>query len=59
YRDIAYVADLVTRHGVTVLHMVPSMLATFLVLPEANDWRSLRQLSTGGACSTAQTTVAD
>ncbi|MBF6343684.1 amino acid adenylation domain-containing protein [Nocardia cyriacigeorgica] len=48
YRDIAYVADLVTRHGVTVLHMVPSMLATFLVLPEANDWRSLRHVPVGG-----------
>ncbi|MEU7631037.1 amino acid adenylation domain-containing protein [Nocardia sp. NPDC049220] len=48
YRDIPYVADLVTRHGVTVLHMVPSMLATFLVLPEVNDWRTLRRVPVGG-----------
>ncbi|MDL9938981.1 amino acid adenylation domain-containing protein [Gordonia sp. ABSL1-1] len=48
YRDIPYVADLITRHGVTVLHMVPSMLATFLVLPEAADWRSLRHVPVGG-----------
>ncbi|WP_054815848.1 non-ribosomal peptide synthetase [Nocardia arizonensis] len=48
YRDIPYVADLVTRHGVTVLHMVPSMLATFLVLPEVDDWRSLRRVPVGG-----------
>ncbi|MEU7765385.1 amino acid adenylation domain-containing protein [Nocardia sp. NPDC049190] len=48
YRDIPYVADLVTRHAVTVLHMVPSMLATFLVLPEVNDWRTLRRVPVGG-----------
>lgn len=48
YRDIPYVADLVTRHGVTVLHMVPSMLATFLVLPEVDDWRTLRHVPVGG-----------
>ncbi|MEV6427918.1 amino acid adenylation domain-containing protein [Nocardia sp. NPDC051463] len=48
YRDIPYVADLITRQGVTVLHMVPSMLATFLVLPEVNDWRTLRHVPVGG-----------
>ncbi|MEV6391617.1 amino acid adenylation domain-containing protein [Nocardia xishanensis] len=48
YRDIPYVADLVTRHGISVLHMVPSMLATFLVLPEINDWRTLRHVPVGG-----------
>ncbi|MFI7671167.1 amino acid adenylation domain-containing protein [Nocardia sp. NPDC049526] len=48
YRDIPYVADLVTRQGITVLHMVPSMLATFLVLPEVNDWRTLRHVPVGG-----------
>ncbi|WP_068273905.1 non-ribosomal peptide synthetase [Aldersonia kunmingensis] len=48
YRDIPYVADLITRQGVTVLHMVPSMLATFLVLPESNDWRTLRRVPVGG-----------
>ncbi|WP_280406948.1 non-ribosomal peptide synthetase [Nocardia carnea] len=48
YRDIPYVADLVTRHGVSVLHMVPSMLATFLLLPEINDWTTLRHMPVGG-----------
>ncbi|WP_459549289.1 amino acid adenylation domain-containing protein [Nocardia sp. X0981] len=48
YRDIPYVADLVTRHGVSVLHMVPSMLATFLMLPEINNWTTLRHLPVGG-----------
>ncbi|WP_028479356.1 non-ribosomal peptide synthetase [Nocardia sp. CNY236] len=48
YRDIPYVASMVTRHGISVLHMVPSMLATFLVLPEANDWRALRHVPVGG-----------
>ncbi|MGA6208782.1 amino acid adenylation domain-containing protein [Nocardia testacea] len=48
YRDIPYVADLVTRHAVSVLHMVPSMLATFLMLPEINNWTSLRHMPVGG-----------
>ncbi|MFG1794458.1 amino acid adenylation domain-containing protein [Nocardia sp. NPDC049149] len=48
YRDIPYVADLVTRQDISVLHMVPSMLATFLLLPEINDWRTLRHVPVGG-----------
>ncbi|MET9027584.1 amino acid adenylation domain-containing protein [Nocardia sp. NPDC004168] len=48
YRDIPYVAELIARHGITVLHMVPSLLATFLMLPEANDWRALRHVPVGG-----------
>ncbi|UAK33211.1 amino acid adenylation domain-containing protein [Nocardia asteroides] len=48
YRDIPYVADLVTRHEISVLHMVPSMLATFLMLPDVNDWRTLRHVPVGG-----------
>ncbi|MFE7796322.1 amino acid adenylation domain-containing protein [Nocardia sp. NPDC057440] len=48
YRDIPYVAELIARHGITVLHMVPSLLATFLLLPEANDWRALRHVPVGG-----------
>ena len=34
FSDIAYVADLISRHRVTVLHMVPSMLSTLLLLPQ-------------------------
>ncbi|RJO72370.1 amino acid adenylation domain-containing protein [Nocardia panacis] len=48
YRDIPYVAQMVTRHGISVLHMVPSMLAAFLVLPQVSDWRSLRHVPVGG-----------
>ncbi|NMO04157.1 amino acid adenylation domain-containing protein [Gordonia sp. TBRC 11910] len=48
FRDIAHVADLVARERVTVLHMVPSMLATLLMLPQAADWSSLRHLPVGG-----------
>ncbi|RDI64569.1 mycobactin peptide synthetase MbtE [Nocardia pseudobrasiliensis] len=48
FRDIRYVADVITRCGVTVLHMVPSMLSTFLLLPEVNQWRALRHVPVGG-----------
>ncbi|MFI5502127.1 amino acid adenylation domain-containing protein [Nocardia asteroides] len=48
FRDIRYVADLISRRQVTVLHMVPSMLSTFLLLPEVSEWRSLRQVPVGG-----------
>ncbi|WP_084529817.1 non-ribosomal peptide synthetase [Nocardia crassostreae] len=48
FRDIRYVADLITRQGVTVLHMVPSMLSTFLLLPEVSEWRALRHVPVGG-----------
>lgn len=47
-RDIPYISDLITRHGVTVLHMVPSLLSTFLVLPEVAEWRALRRVPVGG-----------
>ncbi|MFI6870243.1 amino acid adenylation domain-containing protein [Nocardia sp. NPDC050406] len=48
FRDIPYVAEVITRCGVTVLHMVPSMLSTFLLLPEVNEWRALRHVPVGG-----------
>ncbi|MFD3744469.1 amino acid adenylation domain-containing protein [Nocardia sp. NPDC058633] len=48
FRDIRYVADLISRRRVTVLHMVPSMLSTFLLLPEISEWQSLRQIPVGG-----------
>lgn len=48
FRDIPYVADLIARCGVTVLHMVPSLLRTFLMLPEVNEWRALRHVPVGG-----------
>jgi mycobactin peptide synthetase MbtE len=46
--DIAYIADLISRHRVTVLHMVPSMLSTLLLLPQVAEWRQLRLVPVGG-----------
>ncbi len=48
FSDVSYVADLISRHGVTVLHMVPSMLSTLLLLPQAREWRQLRHVPVGG-----------
>ncbi|GAB2561853.1 amino acid adenylation domain-containing protein [Nocardia heshunensis] len=48
FRDIPYVAEVITRCGVTVLHMVPSMLSTFLLLPEVSQWWALRHVPVGG-----------
>ncbi|MGO9157158.1 amino acid adenylation domain-containing protein [Mycobacterium sp.] len=51
FGDIAYVADLISRHRVTVLHMVPSMLSILLLLPQVFDvdeWRQLRHVPVGG-----------
>ena len=48
FNDIAYVADLISRHRITVLHMVPSMLSTLLLLPQVSEWRQLRHVPVGG-----------
>jgi mycobactin peptide synthetase MbtE len=48
FGDIAYVADLINRHRVTVLHMVPSMLSTLLLMPQVSTWRQLRHVPVGG-----------
>ena len=48
FRDVRYVADVITAQGVTVLHMVPSMLSSFLLLPEVRDWHALRFVPVGG-----------
>ncbi|OBA54847.1 hypothetical protein A5780_01305 [Nocardia sp. 852002-20019_SCH5090214] len=48
FDDIPYVAELISRCGVTVLHMVPSMLSTLLMLPEVSRWRALRHVPVGG-----------
>jgi mycobactin peptide synthetase MbtE len=48
FGDIDYVADLISRHLVTVLHMVPSMLSTLLMLPQVKQWRALRHVPVGG-----------
>jgi amino acid adenylation domain-containing protein len=48
HRDSAYLADLITRRNVTVLHFVPSMLASFLAEPRARQCRSLRDVVCSG-----------
>ena len=48
FSDIPYVADLISRHSATVLHMVPSMLSTLLLLPQVKEWRQLRHVPVGG-----------
>ena len=48
FADVSYVADLISRHSVTVLHMVPSMLSTLLLLPQVTEWRQLRHVPVGG-----------
>ncbi len=48
FGDISYVADLISRRGVTVLHLVPSMLSTLLLLPQVQQWRQLRHVPVGG-----------
>src|SRR6185437_8631061 len=46
--DIDYVADLIDRRRITVLHMVPSLLSTVLMLPQISEWRQLRHVPVGG-----------
>jgi amino acid adenylation domain-containing protein/non-ribosomal peptide synthase protein (TIGR01720 family) len=47
-RDPAYLAELVKREGVTVLHFVPSMLAAFLEGPAAERCGGLRRVFCSG-----------
>ncbi|NLG45730.1 non-ribosomal peptide synthetase [Gordonia sp. (in: high G+C Gram-positive bacteria)] len=46
--DIKYLADLLVREQVTVMHMVPSMLSTLLLIPEVKQWTTLRTVPVGG-----------
>lgn len=48
FSDIGYVIDLVRRRGVTVLHMVPSLLGSVMLMPEARELRGLRHVPVGG-----------
>jgi len=55
FSDVAYLADLISRHRVTVLHMVPSMLSTLLMLPQVKEWRQLRHVPVGGEALPGET----
>lgn len=48
FGDMPYVAELMNRHHITVLQMVPSMLNVLLLLPEPAEWNSLRHMAVGG-----------
>ncbi len=48
HRDTAYLADVVSRRGVTVCHFVPSMLRAFLSDPSAAKCVTLRDVMASG-----------
>ena len=55
HQDTAYLADAVARHGVTVLQLVPSVLAALLEEPRlAERCRPLRRLFCGGEAYPAE-----
>ncbi|NDZ95014.1 amino acid adenylation domain-containing protein [Streptomyces sp. SID6673] len=47
-QDISYMADLLVRQRVTVMHMVPTLLSTLLMVPEVKQWTMLRTVPVGG-----------
>jgi amino acid adenylation domain-containing protein len=48
HRDSAYLCETIIRHGVTIIHFVPSMLRLFLDDPRASACTSLRSVFSGG-----------
>ncbi|WP_440712828.1 amino acid adenylation domain-containing protein [Gordonia sp. FQ] len=46
--DIAYIASILVREQVTVMHMVPSLLSTLLLIPEVKQWTTLTTVPVGG-----------
>lgn len=48
HRDAGYLVDVLTRHGVTVCHFVPSMLRAFLAEPAAAQCTTLRDVMASG-----------
>ncbi|MFW0783148.1 amino acid adenylation domain-containing protein [Gordonia sp. CPCC 206044] len=47
-QDISYMAELLVRQRVTVMHMVPTLLSTLLMVPEVKQWTMLRTVPVGG-----------
>ncbi|MFW0789331.1 amino acid adenylation domain-containing protein [Gordonia sp. CPCC 205333] len=47
-RDLSYLAESITRHRISVLHVVPSLLRALLALPESREWRDLTHVPVGG-----------
>jgi amino acid adenylation domain-containing protein len=48
HMDPGYLTDLIERHGVTMIHFVPSMLQAFLAAADPARCRSLRQVLCSG-----------
>ncbi|MFC4374718.1 non-ribosomal peptide synthase/polyketide synthase [Nocardia halotolerans] len=48
HRDPAYLAEIITRTGVDVVHFVPAMLSAFLAEPRAAECVSVRQVFASG-----------
>ncbi|MBW0011135.1 MAG: amino acid adenylation domain-containing protein, partial [Pseudonocardiales bacterium] len=53
-RDLGALARLVAEHDVTVLQVVPSLLASLLEQPAVGDWGALRWLFCGGEVLTGR-----
>ncbi len=51
--DPAAVASLIAEHGITVMQLVPSLLALLLDAPDLSRCQTLRRLFSGGAALTA------
>ncbi|HVR95615.1 MAG TPA: amino acid adenylation domain-containing protein, partial [Thermoanaerobaculia bacterium] len=54
HRDNAYLVETIAGEGITVLHFVPSMLQLFLVEPEVEPCRSLRDVMASGEALPAE-----
>ena len=48
HQDPAYLIDAIERHGITILHFVPSMLQAFLAQQGVSRCRSLRDVKCSG-----------
>ncbi|HSF40964.1 MAG TPA: amino acid adenylation domain-containing protein [Thermoanaerobaculia bacterium] len=55
HRDSGYLADLIARERVSVLHFVPSMLQSFLAVPDLSECGSLRLVVVSGEALPAET----
>jgi amino acid adenylation domain-containing protein len=52
HRDPGYLCETIIRHGVTMIHFVPSMLQLFLDDPRAGECVTLRRVFSGGEALT-------
>ncbi|WP_315729290.1 non-ribosomal peptide synthetase [Bradyrhizobium sp. SZCCHNS2021] len=55
HQDPAYLSELIERHGVTVMHFVPSMLQAFLEAGELGRCGSLREVICSGEALPVET----